>query len=207
MLPKQRSNGLLEPTTGGRPSGQKFSTKGTLPRSPITTGKLKVLIAKDVDELQADLCDLIVEIRKENGEQYPPSSMYDLISGLSLYLEREHGFTNKLVSGAFRSVRNTLDNIMKERTAEGVGGRPERDPILEEHEQLLWEKGILGEDSPDKLRQTVFFLIGVRFGLRGLKEQYDLRRYPDSQINIVKIDGKDALVYREFQSKTRWGDI
>ena len=109
-----------------------------------------------MDELQADLCDFIVEIRKENGEQYPPSSMYDLISGLSLYLEREHGFTNKLVCGAFRSVRNTLDNVMKERTAEGVGG-PERDPILEEHEQVLWEKGILGEDSPDKLRQTVFF--------------------------------------------------
>ena len=74
-----------------------------------------------MDELQADLCDFIVEIRKENGEQYPPSSMYDLISGLSLYLEREHGFTNKLVSGAFRSVRNTLDNVMKERAAEGVG--------------------------------------------------------------------------------------
>ena len=61
--------------------------------------------AKDGDELQADLCDFIVEIRKENGEQYPSSSMYDLISGLSLYLEREHGFTNTLVSGAFRSVR------------------------------------------------------------------------------------------------------
>ena len=37
-----------------------------------------------------------------------------------------------------------------------MGGRLERDPILEEHEQVLWEKGILGEDSPDKLRQTVF---------------------------------------------------
>ena len=48
-------------------------------------------------------------------------------------------------------------------------------------------------------------MIGVRFGLRGLKEQ--LRRYPDSQINIVKIDGKDVLVYREFQSKTRQGGI
>ena len=36
-------------------------------------------------------------------------------------------------------------------------GGPERDPILEEHEQVLWEKGILGEDSPDKLRQSVFF--------------------------------------------------
>ena len=74
-----------------------------------------------MDELQADLCDFIVEIRKENGKQYPSSSMYDLISGLSLYLEREHGFTNKLVSGAFRAVRNILDNVMKERTAEGVG--------------------------------------------------------------------------------------
>ena len=84
-------------------------------------------------------------------------------------------------------------------------GEAREGPILEEHEQVLWEKGILGEDSPDKLRQTVFFLIGVRFGLRGLKEQYDLRRYPDSQINIVKIDGKDALVYREIQSKTRRG--
>ena len=48
-------------------------------------------------------------------------------------------------------------------------------------------------------------MIGVRFGLRGLKEQYELRRYPDSQINIVEVDGKDALVYREFQSKTRQG--
>ena len=66
----------------------------------------------------------------------------------------------------------------------------------------MWEKGILGEDSSDKLRKTLSFLIGVRFGLRGLKEQCELRRYPDSQINIVKIDGKDALVYREFQSKT-----
>ena len=75
-----------------------------------------------MDELQADLCDFIEEIRKENGEQYPSSSMYDLISGLSLYLEREHGFTNKLVSGAFRAVRNILDYVMKERTAEGVGG-------------------------------------------------------------------------------------
>ena len=75
-----------------------------------------------MDELQADLYDFIVEIRKENGEQYPSSSMYDLISGLSLYLEREHGYTDKLVSGAFRAVKNTLNNVMKERTAGGQRG-------------------------------------------------------------------------------------
>ena len=68
-------------------------------------------------------------------------------------------------------------------------------------------KGILGEDSPDKLHKTIFFLIDVQFGLRGMKEQHDLRRYPECQINIVKIDGKDAVVYREFQSKTHQGGI
>ena len=56
--------------------------------------------------------------------------MYDLISGLSLYLEREHGFRNKLVSGTFRSIRNTLDNVMKERTTERVGEGQRGTPYL-----------------------------------------------------------------------------
>ena len=73
-------------------------------------------------------------------------------------------FENKLMSRAFQEICNTLDNIMKEWSAEGIPGRPERDYISEEHEQTLWEKGILGEDNPDKLRQTIFFLVGVRFG-------------------------------------------
>ena len=68
-------------------------------------------------------------------------------------------------------------------------------------------KVYLGRTVLTNLDKQYFFLIGIRFGLRGLKEQYELRRYPDSQINIVKVDGKDAVVYREFQSKTRRGDI
>ena len=136
----------MGPTTGGGPSGQKYPIKNIPPRSPITTGKIRPIdaSAKDVDWLQADLCDFIVEIRKENGEQYPSSSIYDLIPGLSLYLEREHSFTNKLVSGAFRSVRNTLYNVMKERTAEGVVGRLERDPIMEEPETSIVGDGHIG---------------------------------------------------------------
>ena len=123
-LQRPRSSGLLVHTTGGGPSGQKIFHQRYITKVTHYNREIKPIdtSAKDMDELQADLCDFIVEIRKENGEQYPSSSMYDLISGLSLYLEREHGFTNKLVSGAFRAVRNTLDNVMKERTAEGVGG-------------------------------------------------------------------------------------
>ena len=84
-------------TTGGGPSDQKFSHQRYTTKVTHYNREIKPIdaSAKDVDEFQADLCDFIVEIRKENGEQYPSSSMFDLISGLSLYLEREHGFTNK----------------------------------------------------------------------------------------------------------------
>ena len=133
--------------------------------------------------------------------------MYDLVSGLSSYLQHEHGLSDKLMSKAFSDIRNTLDNVMKERAAEGISGREEHEPVMEDHEQVLWDKGILGEDSPDKLRKTIFFLCGIHFGLQGIKEQYDLRWYPDSQINIIQVDSKDALIFHEFQSKTNQGGI
>ena len=164
-------------------------------------------VAKDIEQLKMDVCDFIVEIRKENGEQYPPGSLYDLLGGLSIYLQREHGFEDKLMSTAFREIRNTLDHVMKERTQEGIVGNEERDVITDEHEDILWKKGVLGESNPNQLRKTIFFLAGLRFGMRGIKEHHDMRRYPQCNINIIKIQGKDALIYREFYSKTNQGGI
>ena len=72
------------------------------------------------------MCDFIVKIRKEKGEQYPGSSLYDLLSDLSLFLQREKGFDEKLMSETFKEIRNTLDHVMKERAMAGVGAiRPE----------------------------------------------------------------------------------
>ena len=116
----------------------------------------------------------MVEIRKEDGEQYPGNTLYDLLQGLSLYLQHEKGFSEKLMSDAFREVRNTLDNMMKERTHDGVSVTTERDYVSAEHEGILWDKGVLGESNPDQLRKTVFFLLGCRLGLRGIKEHHQL---------------------------------
>ena len=38
-------------------------------------------------------------------------------------------------------------------------------PISSKMEQQIWDKGVLGEDTPDKLVGTVLFLIGVNFTL------------------------------------------
>ena len=67
--------------------------------------------------------------------------MYDLISGLKL--QGEHGFTDKLVSGEFWTVRNTLDNVMKERTAEGGGG-PKGNPYWRKMNIYCGKGSILG---------------------------------------------------------------
>ena len=67
------------------------------------------------------MCDFIVKIRKENREQYPGSSLYDLLSDLNLFLQREKGFDEKLMSETFMEICNTLDHVMKERGMAGVG--------------------------------------------------------------------------------------
>ena len=162
-------------------------------------------MAHNIAQLKDDVCGFLVEIQKENGEQYPGNSLYDLLQGLSLYLQPEKGFSEKLMSDAFREVWNTLDNMMKESTRDGVGVTKERDYVSAEHEGILWDKGVLGESNPDQLRKTVFFLLGCRLGFHGIKEHHQLRCYLDSQINIVKVNGQDALIYREFSSKTRQG--
>ena len=76
--------------------------QGTQPNIPIIVERLIQPIYESVQyfsQLKQDMCDFIVEIRKENGEQYPGNSMYDLVSGISLYLKREHRFNTKLLPG------------------------------------------------------------------------------------------------------------
>ena len=120
-------------------------------------------VAHDISELKYDVCDFIVEIRKENGQEYPSSSLYDLLGGLSLYLQREKNFNDKLMSTTFKEIRNTLDNVMKEHTSAGIKGCPVCDVVTENHEQILWEKGILGRAAQTNSGgQSSFF---VAYGL------------------------------------------
>ena len=59
------------------------------------------------------------------------------------------------------------------------------DIITREMENEMWEKGILGHEKPDQLLHTIFYLVGVNFGLR-FSEQKDLRVGVQLQVcNII----------------------
>ena len=88
---------------------------------------------------------------------------------------------------------------MKARCASRLGTVGSSKPISFEDETKMWVSGALGEDTPDKLRNTVMFLIGLSCALRGGEEHRRLRCPPyDPQIVVKRdIDGSEFLVYTE----------
>ena len=84
--------------------------------------------------------------------------------------------------------------------------------ISYEMENHLWSTGVLGEDSPDKLHNTVLFLIGINVYLRAVDEHYNLRREMPTQASQIQFErnskGQKCLVYREdCVTKTHDGGI
>ena len=75
----------------------------------------------------------------------------------------------------FDEMRTVLDNVMRERTAQNIGVVKHQARLITfEHEETLWQQGVLGEDTPDKLRSTVLFLLGINAYLRAVEEHYYL---------------------------------
>lgn len=78
-------------------------------------------------------------------------------------------------------------------------------------EDDMWEKDILGTDTPDKLRDTFLTLRDTplfHFDLRGGTEQYNLRYGENKQLKLdkVKYSGREFLEYKEdvFKMELRW---
>ena len=113
----------------------------------------------------------------------------------------------------FIDLQTVLDNVMQERAAMNVGVTKRQAKVITyKTEQELWEKGLLGEDSPDKLRDTVLFLLGVNLYLRAIEDHYNLRRttpLEKSQISFEQSEsGQECLVYREDSvTKTHDGGL
>ena len=99
---------------------------------------------------------------------------------------------------------------MRERTAMGLGVKKSSDIITLENEDKLFQCGQLGDGDPQQLLNTVIYMVGLHFALRGGVEHQQLRR-PGfrSQIEFKKDDsGVEHVVYFEDPlHKTSQGGI
>ena len=160
-------------------------------------------------EMDFWLSRFILEVRKKNGDPYPPNTLYQLICGLQRQL-REHGRADiKLFDNpSLHGFRSTLDGEM--RRLNGTGNylnKKQAQPITQEQENRLWELGLLGDHNAQVLLNTIVYQVGYFFALRSGNEHRRLRHSP-SQIQVYEPPGDHAyLVYREDISKTKQGGL
>ena len=149
------------------------------------------------------ICKFLAEVTKvKDGTEYPGQTLYHLVVSIQKFLN-EKGKYWKIIEGKeFVEVHNVLDNLMKQRARNNIGTvRRQAQMISMKHEDELWGKGILSEDSPDKLCDTVLFLLGINLGLRAVDEHYYLRRECLEKASQIQFEfneeGTKCLVYRE----------
>ena len=160
------------------------------------------------------LCRFMAEVTKvKDSKDYPGKTLYEMLTSIQKFLHQNRVMWKLLDDVEFMDLKVVLDNIMKERTVQNIGMTVKQASYIPYSvEEDMWKKGILGEDTPDKLRETVLFLVGINIGLRACNERYALWRDSDdraSQLSFERSEnGKCCLVYREDTiSKTNDGGL
>ena len=120
----------------------------------------------------------VLEARNQTGEKYPPSTIRSILSGLNRVLKEAKAPFSILDKSdhRFHELLLTLDTVTSDLHHEGIGVTKKSAEVISfKHEELLWKKNVLGWDTSKKLQRAVFFTVGLRFALRGVQEQHDLK--------------------------------
>ncbi|XP_060586099.1 uncharacterized protein LOC132741852 [Ruditapes philippinarum] len=131
-------------------------------------------------EMNEYLCHFVLEVRNTNGELYPATTLNQLLAGLSRYLKDELNRPDLNLYNPnnvyFNRFRQTLDAQMKLVTEKGIGTvKRQAQPITEEQEKCLWDKGLLSINDAVGLSKVVYFYNCKVFGLRSCDEHNNLQ--------------------------------
>lgn len=157
------------------------------------------------DELNIFLSQFIIAARTKTGKNYEPSSLRGILSSIDRYLGRENYGKRLFIDPEFKRMREALKARQKELKQQGYGNKPRATTALTDEEiNILYDKKVLGLSSPQALINTVWLNNIQHFGLRGCKEQREVR-WGDITLH-TNSEGKEFLTYCERQTKTRTGE-
>ena len=170
---------------------------------------MKDLQYLEEEELSAIMPKFVVEVRKRDGTEYPPNTLFQIVMGIQSYVKFSTTRDVKFLHNpAFERFRQVLDGEMKRLTQKGLGLKKRQAEIIEdEDEERLWSSGQLGDHNPRVLLHTVLYLNGKNFALRSGREHRSLR-FENPQIQVkTDRDGKEFLQYTQDFSKTVQGGL
>ena len=158
--------------------------------------------------LSKTLCNFIFEVRKKNGEEFPPKTLHHLISGIQRYARMNGKNIDVFKDAEFSEMRVCLDSEMKRLQKSGLGSKTRKaEPLTIEEEELLWSKGLLGSGSPQALVDTMLVMNGLYFALRSGGEHRQLRADPCQITLHERPNDRPYLEYVEDISKNRSGGL
>ena len=162
--------------------------------------------------LSYGLCWFITEVKKINGSDFPPKTIYEMIVCVQMHLESK-GLFWKLLDDKeddFMKLCYTCDNIMKERASGRLGSVIHQVEVISyDDENFLWENGFLGCENPEQLVRTVLFQVGLNCTLHAGSEHKNLCSIGfNSQFRYMFKDGVRHVVYNEdLGTKTNKGGL
>ena len=111
-----------------------------------------VLENPDVAVLDKWLSAFVVEVRCEDGQQYPPNTINQLLAGLWRQVRSKTpnapNFMNRK-DHRFGQLNGAISSVFRKLREQGVGASIKHAPVITpEEEDLLWSTGIMGDHNP-----------------------------------------------------------
>ena len=146
-----------------------------------------------------------MDIKKKDGDQYEPATLTSFHRSLQRYLN-DHGSTlNILKDQHFSLSREALASRRRQLLRHfGKGNRPKAArPLTDAEEDLMFERGEFGQQDPEVLQRTVWWLLSLHFGFRARDESRKLK-WGDVKLQINGETGNEELAWTaERGSKCR----
>ena len=144
---------------------EKVSNTGGITDVNILHNSLEVM---SDEELNRSLALFVCEVRKANGSKYPPNTLHGMVASIQHYLKRKKRIVRLFNDDKFCFLRDALDAMMKESASDGLGlTKKQGEVITLDEEEQLWSKGVLGDSNPQQLLDTIVYLFGIHFALKG----------------------------------------
>ncbi len=160
----------------------------------------------DTQKLNYWLSRFVTEVRRQDGQPYPPRSVHQILAGLQRKMLEKQPDAPKLLDSkepAFSVLHRTCDTVYRNLHSQGIGTAVRHTPTFTpEEESKLRTTDTIGCTTPKNLQRVVFFFIGKRFCVRGGEEQ---RRLGPSQ--FLRTEDPDCYTYIEHGSKNRSGGL
>ncbi|XP_076237431.1 zinc finger protein without children isoform X2 [Calliopsis andreniformis] len=172
------------------------------------------LLQLTADELNYSLCLFVKEVRKPNGTEYAPDTIYYLCLGIQQYLFENNRIDNIFTDSYYEKFTDCLNEVAKKFSVLYNDSQYIVTRVEEEH---LWECKQLGAHSPHVLLSTLMFFNTKHFNLVTVEEHMQLsfshimkhwKRNPAAQPTATtgKVPGSRNVLLRFYPPQSALGN-